>query len=45
MNKKDDLAARHAAFMADQERLLEVIRIKQTELVQVGRNISASLST
>jgi len=39
MNDKEDLAARLAALIADQERPLEIICDEQTKLVRVGCGI------
>ena len=41
MNEQDDLTARLAALIADQERLFKVIRDKQTELIREDRVIPA----
>ena len=45
MNLHDELAARLASLIADQECLLEVIRKEKTELVRVDRNSPARPST
>jgi hypothetical protein len=44
-SQQDDVAARLAALITDQERLLEIIRKEKTEWVHVGRSISAESLT
>jgi hypothetical protein len=44
MNTEDKLLARLAALMADQDRLLEVIRVKQTQLPRVDGSTPAKPS-
>jgi hypothetical protein len=45
MNLHDELAARLASLISDQERLLEVIRHEKTELVGLDSSAPAKPST